>query len=179
MSHDAMHPAKGPEIDFVDLRDIDPAMVIAHMSDWRLRVHMPLLSGPWDRAAYDRFIMVKTRYWARDGLGHWAILCDGVYVGWGGFQKEGNDWDYGLVLKADCFGLGMAITRKALEFARADPRIPHVTFLLPPTRTRLGALKRIGAVFDGPVMHDGGQFLRYRLETGGNDAPIFPDPATG
>jgi hypothetical protein len=107
----------------------------------------------------------KKAYWQRDGLGHWAIFYDGTYVGWGGFQKEGEDWDYGLVLRRECFGLGMAITRKALDFARSDPRIPSVTFLLPPSRTKLAALRRIGAAFEKSINYQNETFMRFRLCT--------------
>jgi hypothetical protein len=50
-----------------------------------------------------------------------------------------------MVLQPDAFGLGARISRQALAFARADDRIPYVTFLLPPSRRNLGALERIGA----------------------------------
>ncbi|MFZ2103729.1 MAG: GNAT family N-acetyltransferase, partial [Oricola sp.] len=88
-----------------------------------------------------------------------------VYVGWGGFQKEGGEWDYGLVLKPDRFGLGARITRKALAFARRDERIPFVTFLLPPSRKHLKGLARMGAQFVGEVDYDGITFLKYRMDT--------------
>ena len=155
----------GDAIAFVPLGDIAPDVVISHMSDPRMGVHMPLLTGAWGDDDYVRFRAAKDACWQRDGLGHWAILHDGNYAGWGGFQKEGDEWDFGLVLRPGCFGLGMVITRKALAFARSDPRIPFVTFLLPPSRTKLGALRRIGARFVGPVDHDGKAFLKYRLET--------------
>ena len=109
---------------------------------------------------------MKEARWAKDGLGHWAVLADGAYVGWGGFELEGDDWDFGLVLKPSAFGLGMRITQKALAFARDDPRIPSVTFLLPPTRTKLGALARMGARFEGEMTLDGALFRKYRLATG-------------
>ena len=54
---------------------------------------------------------------------------------------------------------------QALEFARADPRIPYITFLLPPSRRRLGALRRMGAEQVGEVQIDGATFLKFRLET--------------
>lgn len=158
-------PAFDQSIRFVRLEDIAPETIIDHMSDPHMAEHMPLLDGPWDMADYQRFIAVKNSYWQRDGLGHLAILINDDYVGWGGFQKEGDDWDYGLVLRPDCFGLGMAITRKALEIARADTRIPSVTFLLPPTRTKLGALKRIGAVFEEDVCFENQTFQKFRLQT--------------
>ena len=153
------------EIAFARLTEIPPEVLVRHMSDPRIAEHLPLLDESWDRDTAMRFVNAKEEYWRRDGLGHWAILCDGRYVGWGGFQKEGDEWDYGLVLTADAFGLGAAISRKAIDFARRDDRIPYVTFLLPPSRKNLGALARIGAEFVGPVEHEGARFLKFRLET--------------
>ncbi|WP_424929655.1 hypothetical protein [Amaricoccus tamworthensis] len=135
------------------------------MSDPVVAEHMPLSTRRWDAAATAAFVAAKEATWARDGLGHWAILVDGRYVGWGGFQKEGDEWDFGLVLKPDAFGLGLRIARRALDLARADPRIPFVTFLLPPSRRNLGALRRMGAEFVGEVDYAGAVFRKYRLET--------------
>jgi hypothetical protein len=153
------------EITFIRLSKIDPTEIIAHMSDPRVAEHMPLLTFEWDEPAVDKFVARKEEYWNRDGLGHWAILLNNKYVGWGGFQKEGNGWDYGLVLKPNSFGLGTRISRKAIEFATADERIPFVTFLLPPSRKNLGALKRLGATFVDEIEYDGSTFLKYRLKT--------------
>ncbi|SCZ54354.1 hypothetical protein SAMN04488118_102281 [Epibacterium ulvae] len=135
------------------------------MSDPRVAEHMPLLTFEWDEAAVAKFIATKEACWSRDGLGHWAILQDNQYVGWGGFQKEGDEWDYGLVLKPNSFGHGVRISKKAFEFAVADERIPYVTFLLPPSRKNLGALKRLGAEFVGEISYDGSTFLKYQLKT--------------
>ena len=153
-----------PAITFARLTEVPPDLLVAHMSDPRMAEHMPLLTEPWDIAVAKRFVTAKEATWQRDGLGHWAILADGSYVGWGGFQKEGDEWDFGLVLRPDAFGLGVAITRVALDFARADPRIAFVTFLLPPSRRNLGALARLGARFVGEVDHAGASFRKYRLE---------------
>lgn len=154
-----------PEITFARLTEIDPVEIIAHMSDPRVADHMPLLTFEWDTATAASFVTTKEGCWARDGLGHWAILADGKYVGWGGFQKEADEWDFGLVLRPDYFGMGLRIARQALAFARADARIPFVTFLLPLSRKNLGALGRIGARFMGEVDYDGAIFRKYRLET--------------
>ena len=153
------------KITFVRLPDISANEIIEHMSDARVAKHMPLLTHKWDDAALAKFVATKEECWHRDGLGHWAILYDNAYVGWGGFQKEGDEWDYGLVLKPDFFGLGARITRKAIKFAIADERIPFVTFLLPPSRKNLGALARFGARFIEEIEYDGAQFLKYRLDT--------------
>lgn len=153
------------QITFTRLTAIDPALIAAHMSDPRVARHMPLLTGPWTTETARAFVAAKEATWQRDGLGHWAILVDGAYAGWGGFQKEGEEWDFGLVLHPDHFGAGTAITRQALAFAHADPRLPEVTFLLPPSRRNLGALARMGARPEGEVLHDGATFLKFRLET--------------
>jgi hypothetical protein len=159
--------ASSPERDvtFARLPDISPNEIIAHMSDPRVAEHMPLLTFKWDHDVVTEFIAAKEECWRRDGLGHWAILCNDNYVGWGGFQKEGDEWDYGLVLKPESFGLGTLISKKAIEFALADERIPFVTFLLPPSRKNLGALARLGAKFVDEIEHGGAKFLKYRLDT--------------
>jgi RimJ/RimL family protein N-acetyltransferase len=135
------------------------------MSDPRVAEHMPLLDFAWDESKTREFIEAKEECWRRDGLGHWAFLCDGLYVGWGGFQKEGDEWDFGLVLKPDHFGLGMRLTRKALDFAKADPRIPFVTFLLPMSRRRLRGLARMGAEYIGQIDYAGARFRKFQLST--------------
>nr|WP_299046791.1 GNAT family N-acetyltransferase [uncultured Tateyamaria sp.] len=152
-------------ITFARLSTVSCDEIAAHMSDPRVAAHMPLLTSAWDHAKAKRFVDMKEAFWQRDGLGHWAFLAGGAYVGWGGFQKEGAEWDFGLVLKPDAFGLGIRIAHLAMACARADQRIPFVTFLLPPSRTRLKALERLGAAFVGRVRHDGCDFLKYRLET--------------
>ncbi|WP_300056198.1 GNAT family N-acetyltransferase [uncultured Roseobacter sp.] len=153
------------KITFSRLAKIPVEDIAAHMSDPALAPHMPLLQGTWDKQRAVDFVAMKEARWAQDGLGHWAILADGVYVGWGGFQLEEEDWDFGLVLKPSAFGLGRRITDHAMAFARSNARIPSVTFLLPPTRTKLGALARMGAEFEGEVTLDGALFRKYRLVT--------------
>ena len=158
-------PTATNDISFARLPEISADILVSHMSDPRIAEHMPLLTFEWDREAVANFVAMKEACWRRDGLGHWAILNKGRYVGWGGFQKEGDEWDFGLVLKPEHFGLGARIAAKALTFARADERISFVTFLLPPSRTRLGGLKRLGASYVGDVDYGGKRFLKYRLET--------------
>ena len=155
----------GFDITFVRLPEIPPDEILGHMSDPRIAEYMPLLTFKWDMPRVAEFVAAKEERWRRDGLGHWAILRGGVYAGWGGFQKEGEEWDFGLVLKPDKFGLGWRVAGKAIAFARRDERIPFVTFLLPPSRTRLSALRRLGARFVEEVEHDGARFLKFRLET--------------
>lgn len=153
------------EITFVRLSEISLEEIIAHMSDPRVGEHMPLLTFQWDQERASEFVTSKEACWARDGLGHWAFLVNGAYAGWGGFQKEGEEWDFGLVLRREFFGIGLRIVRQALAFAVRDARIPYVTFLLPPSRKNVGALARLGAVLVGEVDYEGAKFLKYRLDT--------------
>ncbi len=153
------------KITFARLTDVELAEIADHMSDPRVAEHMPLLTSAWDVSIAAGFVAKKEECWARDGLGHWAFLVDGTYVGWGGFQKEDEAWDFGLVLRPDSFGLGRRIAMKAIDFAMADDRIPFVTFLLPPSRKNLGALGRLGAKPVGQIEYDGEKFLKFRLET--------------
>jgi RimJ/RimL family protein N-acetyltransferase len=152
------------EISFTRLTEVPLDSLVAHMNDPRTGEHMPLLTSHWTIEDAEAFVAAKEACWQRDGLGHWAILEGDRYVGWGGFQKEGKEWDFGLVLVPDAFGLGAKITQKALTFARADARIPFITFLLPPSRKHLGALGRMGAKLVGEIEYDGAVFRKFRLE---------------
>ena len=153
-----------PKIAFIRLTEIPLDTLVAHMNDPRTGEHMPLLTGTWAREEAAAFVSAKEACWRRDGLGHWAILGGGRYVGWGGFQKEAEEWDFGLVLVPDAFGLGARITREALAFARSDPRIAYVTFLLPHSRRNVGALGRMGAELVCEVEYGGAVFRKYRLD---------------
>lgn len=154
-----------PDIQFLRLPQIPVSRIVTHMSDPRIARHLPLMTSVWDTTTTEAFVAAKEKCWARDGLGHWAITANGDYVGWGGFQYEDTEWDFGLVLTAEAFGLGTRITHKALAFARADDRIPYVTFLLPPSRRKLAALDRLGAHYIGEVIYSEARFLKYRLDT--------------
>ena len=153
------------DLTFTRLPEIEPTEIITHMSDPRVAEHMPLITFDWDEAAVAKFVAFKEGYWNRDGLGHWAILSNSRYVGWGGFQKEGGEWDFGLVLTPNTFGLGPRIAKMMTEFAQSDAKIPYITFLLPPSRRNLGALKRMGATFVKKMDYDGSPFLKFRLNT--------------
>lgn len=148
---------------FVRLTQVPERLITAQMSDARLAEHLPLLTGPWTEAQTRALVAEKERHWTRDGLGHCGIYVGDRYAGWGGFQKEGPEWDYGLVLCADQFGRGAEITRAALEFARSDPRLRTVTFLLPMSRKHLRALDRLGARQVGLVQLSGEQFRKFVL----------------
>ncbi|MCV6593370.1 MAG: GNAT family N-acetyltransferase [Silicimonas sp.] len=147
------------------LTEVDRAEVLAHMSDPKVAEYLPLMISCWTEDRVVEFIAAKEAGWARDGLGHWAVLSDGAYAGWGGFEKDEGAWEFGLVLKPEAFGLGFAVVRKALAFAREDPRIEKVSFYMDPKRPSLGVFDRAGAVPVGVVEHDGERFRKFLLDT--------------
>lgn len=153
------------DIAFVRLTEVAPAEILAHMNDPRVGEHMPLLTSVWTEERVASFVAAKEACWQRDGLGHWAFLAGGRYIGWGGLQREDGEWDLGLVLRPGAFGHGPRLARQVVAFARDDPRVPYVTFLLPPSRKNRGALARLGAQLLGEVNHAGARFLKYRLDT--------------
>jgi len=155
----------GQKISTADLSTIMPDKIVEHMSDPRVKEHMPLNAFEWNDDGVTEFIRAKMEYWIRDGLGHWAFLCDDDYAGWGGFQKEGNEWDFGLVLKPEYFGLGLPIVKAAITFANQEKRMPFITFLLPPSREHIKGILRLGANFVHEIEYNGVLFRKYRLKT--------------
>ena len=153
------------DIRFARLTEVPLPTLLAQMSDPRVTRHLPLLTAPWTLETAREFVATKEARWQQDGLGHWAFFAGGEYAGWGGFEREGDEWDFGMVLTPAYFGTGMAIARQALDFAQSDARIPFVTFRLPTTRRNLGALQRLGAHKVSDVNHQGIIFRKFRLDT--------------
>lgn len=60
---------------------------------------------------------------------------------------------------------GPRIARACLDAAARDPRIPFVTFLLPPSRNHVAALARLGAREVDGVEYGGAAFRKFRLDT--------------
>lgn len=151
------------EITCKRLTEVDRKDVIALMNDPRVRRHMPLAKEPFGDAAYEAFVAAKERIWAEHGYGPWAFVVDGRFAGWGGIQPEQGEADLGLVLHPDYWGLGRRLYDEILRFAFEERGLESVTVLLPPTRTRLRGLARLGFEADGEVQVGGERFLRFRL----------------
>ncbi|MEL1251283.1 GNAT family N-acetyltransferase [Aurantiacibacter gilvus] len=147
---------------FTRLAVISPAALLAHLRDPRVARHLPLLPPAIDEAFIGQLVQAKEECWERDGLGHWAILRGDDYVGWGGFQREGDAWDFGLVLRPAFFRQGHAIAVQAFEWARLHTKIEEVTFLLPLSRSER-ALTRLGARPLGTADYAGTPYRKWSL----------------
>ena len=161
------------QLEFVRLPDIPIANLVALLNDAEVRRHMPLSGTHVSESAAADWARAKDEQWTKNGYGPWAIRVDGSFAGWGGFQKEGEDADLGLVLLPDYWGRGAAIHRAMLAKGFSELGFESVTILLPPSRVRLKSLDRLGYRPDGEVEYGGLRFFRFRLKR------PDPTPPTG
>ena len=107
-----MSPEAG--IGFVRLTEVPLPDVIALLNEPRNARHMPL-SGTFSMASGADWVHGKDQQWDQHGYGPWAVLINGEFAGWGGFQHEENGADFALVLAPGYWGHGAEITRAALD----------------------------------------------------------------
>ena len=156
-------------LEFKRLSEVDRSEYVALFAHPLVRRHMPLSDDHFDDAACAEWIEGKESMWKEYGFGPWAFLVDGKFAGWGGLQPENGEADLGLVLHPDYWGMGKVIYDEILRRAFGEMGFKSVTILLPPTRTRLKAIYRLGFVADGELELQGERFLRYRLMAPGNE----------
>lgn len=149
-------------IGFHPLASIAPAELVRLLNDPEVRRHMPLSGGEWDAARAVDWAKGKDGQWQKHGYGPWAIRIDGGFAGWGGFQKEGDEADLGLVLLPGYWVRGADIFRELVARGR-QMAISNITILLPPSRVRLKGLARLGFEPAGEVEYGGHRFLKFRL----------------
>lgn len=124
--------------------------------------HLPL-STEFSAATAADWINGKDGQWNAHGYGPWAVLLNGEFAGWGGFQHEENGADFALVLSPEHWGHGAAITGAALDRGFGELGLDEVLIALPRTRNPTRAVARFGFVPDGEVTYGGAVFRQYRL----------------
>jgi len=147
---------------FTRLGAVPLAEVLALLNEPRNARHMSL-AGTFSEESAAAWVRAKDAQWRSHGYGPWAVLVDGRFAGWGGFQREDDGPDFALVLSPTHWGHGAAITRAALERGFTELGLDEVVIALPWTRSPDRAVARFGFVPDGEVSHDGASFRRYRL----------------
>lgn len=150
-------------IQFARLGDVDRAAIIELMNDPHVRRHMPLARGAFGPAECDAFVAAKERQWQDHGYGPWAFIIDGEFAGWGGIQNEGGEADVGLVLRPKYWGAGKVLYARIIAHAFGELGFSSVIALLPPSRTRISGVLKLGFRPDGELTIAGERFLRYRL----------------
>lgn len=165
-----MPAADYERIAFKRLTEIHPGAIIDLMNDPAVRRHLPLARGEFGLPECERFVAVKERMWDKNGFGPWAFVLDDEFIGWGGLQPEGDDVDVGIVLSRKHWGAGPSLYRRILAHAFEELGVDSVTALLPPSRTRVAAISRLGFREQGEVVIQGQRFVRYRLIRSGPPA---------
>ena len=148
---------------FSRLSDVNPAEWVALLTHPLVRRHMPLSGATMTLSEARDWAAAKDRQWDAFGYGPWALFADGELVGWGGLQDEDGEADLALVLHPDHWGKGPAFAREIIRRAFEELGLASITALLPPSRTRVKGMQRLGFEFDSEVWVDGERFVRYRL----------------
>jgi RimJ/RimL family protein N-acetyltransferase len=141
--------------------------VVELLNEPRNRRHMPLSSSIFSLEEAVAWVEAKDAQWAVHGYGPWAVLVDGSFAGWGGFQREENGVEFALVLTPEHWGHGREITRAALDRGFDELGLESVLIALPFSRSSDRAVGRFGFVPDGTVVHGGSTFRQYRLTRDG------------
>ncbi len=159
---------RGARIEFRRLTQVAIPDLVALFNHPAVRRHLPLARETFTPETCERFVAAKERFWTEHGYGPWAFFVEGDFAGWGGLQPEGGDADFGLVLHPLYWGLGRVLCEEILRRAFQEMGLESVIVLLPPSRTRIRALFRLGFRPDGEIELDGERFLRYRLVDAGS-----------
>nr|WP_294690526.1 GNAT family protein [uncultured Friedmanniella sp.] len=150
-------------IDFVRLPAVPLGAVTRLLNEPRNARHMPLAAGGFTEESAAEWVEAKDGQWERNGYGPWAVLVDGQFAGWGGFQQEQNGADFALVLAPEHWGHGAEITRLALDRGFGELGLDAVIIALPYTRSPDRVVARFGFAPDGEVTYGGAAFRQYRL----------------
>jgi RimJ/RimL family protein N-acetyltransferase len=149
--------------EFRPLSSIAPATWLTLLNDHDVHRHMPLAGDNWTEQAAGDWAAAKDAQWHQNGFGPWAVLVDGAFAGWGGFQKEDADVDFALVLLPAFWGHGRALHDAMLTKGFAELGFTSITIMLPPSRVRLKSLARAGYRPDSELEYAGHRFLKFRL----------------
>ncbi len=151
------------EIVFKRLSEVGPEVIIELMNDRVVRRHLPLARGHFGPAECEKFVAAKERMWEENGYGPWAFIINDEFAGWGGLQPEGDDAGVGLVLHPNHWGAGRVLYERIIGYAFGELGLGSVIASLPPSRTHVAGILRLGFRQDGEVVLGGERFIRYRL----------------
>jgi [ribosomal protein S5]-alanine N-acetyltransferase len=159
---------------FTRLTEVDQAAIIQLMNHALVRRHLPLARGSFGPAECEKFVAAKERHWEEHGYGPWAFIIDGEFAGWGGIQSEGGEADVGLVLHPAYWGAGKLLYERIIAIAFGELGFSSVIVLLPPSRTRVSGVLKLGFRKDGEMTIAGERFIRYRLMAPGRRVEELP-----
>ena len=152
-----------PAITFVRLPEVDIDAVVELLNEPRNARHMPLARDRFTVESAAEWVATKDAQWDSCGYGPWAILIDGRFAGWGGFQAEENGADFALVLAPEFWGHGEVVARRALAVGFGELGLTEVLIALPYSRNPDRVVARFGFELDGEVTYGEVPFRQYRL----------------
>jgi len=170
--------AERARIEFVRLTEVPLSVVVKLLNEPRNARHMPL-SGEFSEESAAVWVQGKDEQWGAHGYGPWAVVMNGEFAGWCGFQHEENGADFALVLSPERWGNGAEITRAALDRGFNELGLDDVVIALPYTRNPTRVVARFGFVPDGEVSYGGTSFQQYRLTREAWAAVITAQPEVG
>lgn len=146
------------------LNKVDKDSMIQLLTHPSVQRHMPLSTSSFGEKEYATFIAAKEKIWEKHGFGPSAYFVDDQFIGWAGIQPdEGDDFEIAIVLSPQYWGYGKQIYKELIQYAFAELKLPSVTILFPPSRTRIKGILKAGFIEEGEVLIDGERFFRYRL----------------
>lgn len=155
-------------LEFKRLTEVGLAEIIALNNNPEVLRQMPLGRADFDEIKANDWVEQKDAQWEKYGYGPWAFIVDKDFAGWGGLQYEAGDADLALVLHPKYWGSGKTIYQEIINRAFTTMGLSSITILLPPSRTRIRGIFRLGFKDDGEFDIDGVHFLRFRLYATGN-----------
>lgn len=154
--------AQNARIEFVRLTEVPLSAVLTLLNEPRNARHMPL-SGEFSEESAAAWVQAKDGQWDTHGYGPWAVVVNGEFAGWCGFEREESGADLAVVLSPERWGNGAEIARAALDRGFDELGLDEVTIALPYTRNPTLAVARFGFVPDRDVSYGGVPFRQYRL----------------
>lgn len=151
------------EIRFARLVEVPNAEVMGLLNDPNITRHLPLAGDRFDEVTTRQWMEGKDAQWQQNGYGPWAVHVGNDFAGWCGFQREGTDADFAMILRPQFWGNGRRIYLKALAQGFQDFGFESIVVTLPPTRKVERVLHRLGFRHDGETEQWGHRFLRFRL----------------
>jgi ribosomal-protein-alanine N-acetyltransferase len=149
-------------IEFLRLTEVPLPAIVTLLNEPRNSRHMPL-SGTFSIRSAADWVRGKDGQWETHGYGPWAVVVNGEFAGWGGFQFEQNGAVFALVLMPRHWGHGAEITRAAMDREFTDLGLDEGIIALPHTRDPTRVVARFGFAPDGDVSYDGAAFRQFRL----------------
>jgi len=140
---------------FKRLTEVDPAHIVSLNNNPDVLRQMPLGSANFDLAKANEWARQKDAQWQQYGYGPWAFEIDQQFAGWGGLQYEEGDADLALVLHPKFWGSGKAIYQEIVKRAFTGLGLSSITILLPPSRTRIKGILKLGFRPDGALDIEG------------------------